>query len=209
MKTLLLCTLCATAQLATGSSIVNFNTTGLSGLSGPPTVVFTLFNGDGTPNNTVSLSGITLGGGTAIGAPLLTIGASGTLLGGVTLVDSIFQVEFSQAWTIGSSFRFVLDFTSTFPGSSPDSFSLVFIDPSTGLPIPTLDPFGTDTFLSVDLRPGAAIQTYRSDLSRTSINLNAPVVTPVVTLEPSTLLIVGLGLSVLHCRKRLINSVAH
>ena len=126
----------------------------------------------GTDGNTVTLSGFSFGGGSAgPGSAFLSGGAVGNLGSRVVLHDaSSFLNDFNQQFTPGGALSFTVTSTLVPPpsGTSPDNFSMVIFygyDPSTGynptggpVPplIPTRDPTGLDTFLTINVNgPGS------------------------------------------------------
>ena len=185
---------------------VNLNTSPLFG--GQFSVVFDLFDGDATANNSATVSNAQFGGGGLIGSPILTGGAAGSLSGIVTLTDNAFFNEYFHYFSSGSLLSFVLDFTANFAGGTPDSLTFLLIDNSTGFPVPTLAPLGTDVFLAVDLNGSSAvIQTFGADPARTNLAIAAPEVSPVESVpEPSFALLAGAWLAGLALVARLRNS---
>ena len=180
---------------------VTVDTTPLVGLLGPFAVAFQLTDGSGggDANNTAMLSNFAFGGGSAGGCPAnctTTGGASGDMTGTVTLTDSSFFNSFAERFTVGSSLSFQVDLqTNVDAGGIPDAFAFSILD--NGLPIPTLDPLGADTLLSLDIDSATpTILTFASDLSRTDVALGAPAIgspaSPVPV--PRTLLLVVAGL---------------
>jgi hypothetical protein len=199
---LLLVALLASAGPAWADVIftVNVNTTPLVG--GPFAVAFQLNDGSGSgdANNTATISNFTFGGGSASGCPAnctTTGGASGDMTGTVTLTDSSFFNSFAEQFTAGTSLSFQVDLTTNLDaGGTPDAFAFSILD--NGVSIPTLDPLGADTLLSVDIdAANPAILTYATDPSRTNISLEAPVIgTPPSSVPaPGTLLLIITGLA--------------
>jgi hypothetical protein len=150
----------------------------------------------GTNGNTVTLSNFSFGTGGAAGPgpAFLTGGASGDIGSSVILSDSTyFFSDFNQQFTPGSTLTFTVDMTLNAPpsGGSPDNFSMVIFssydpvngyNPSTllgGIPIPTNDPSGNDTFINVDNNgPGAtSVLSYPSasgDITITVTSTSVP-----------------------------------
>ncbi len=177
----------ATVSDATPFS-VTFDTSSISG--GTYSLVFDLINGDGVSNNTVTLSSFAFGGGGPSGNPTLTGGSAGTLSTTVTLTDSVFLNEFMQDFTTGSVLSFTMDVLTNFGGGTPDSFSMSLLD-SSGIPISTSDPLGTDVFLALDMTPSSSIQSFSS----TSPQYPIPVPQIVANVpEPRTLFLFITGL---------------
>jgi hypothetical protein len=173
---------------------VNLNTSPLFG--GQFSLVFDLIDGDATANNSATVNNAQFGGGGLIGSPILTGSAAGSLSGIVTLTDSAFFNEYFHDFSSGSLLSFVLDFTANFAGGTPDSLTFLLIDNSTGFPIPTLAPLGTDVFLAVDLNGSSpVVQTFGTDPARTNFAIAAPDVSSVASVpEPNFAVLIGAGL---------------
>jgi hypothetical protein len=122
-----------------------------SSLSGDFSLDFILI---GSLGNTVTPDNFQFGTGTPGPTPSpLPAGVTGSLAGGVTLTDSAgFFIEFQQPFTAGSFIQFTASVTDVGPpeGGFPDNFSFSLLDQNLN-PLPTTDPFGTDTLFSVDL----------------------------------------------------------
>jgi hypothetical protein len=164
-------------------------------------------NGIGDGNNTVSLSGIDLRGGIALGSPFIFGGASGSLETGITLTDNSFLGIFGEQFVPGANLDFSIDFTGNDDESGiPDRFTLYILD-SSGAPLPTLAPFG-DYFLGADISSsGPVIDVWGGDRNRVPsvgdpISMNSPSLT--ATPEPATLWMLAGGLTL----TLLISSVA-
>lgn len=171
---------------------VSINTSSLAGQSGSELVFeFTDGSGLGDANNTATLSGFDLGGGTAGAVDTVNSfgGYSGDLSSGVTLTDNSFLAVFGQFLDPGSSLSFNLDLTTNVDaGGTPDQFSMYLYDPSGNPLTTTSDPTGFDSLLTINLdSSNPATDNYDSALVTTS----APVTK---TPEPSTILLLGLGL---------------
>lgn len=139
--------------------------------TGPFGIDFELIGGNG---NTITLSGFSFGAGGSAGpgGALLTGEASGDLGGTVALYDNastVFFSDFNQQFTPGGTLTFTVDSTlaAAPAGGFPDSFSMVIFygyDPAHGYDplsgaggtlIPTTDPTGADTLVTVDVNgPG-------------------------------------------------------
>jgi hypothetical protein len=104
---------------------VSLDTSAISGTS--EQLVFEFVDGDGSVNNSVSLSDFTLGGGAAA-APadyMGSTGVSGDVASGITMDDSGGTALFTQLVTFGSSLMFRLNTTNVFSGSgAPDALSM-------------------------------------------------------------------------------------
>ena len=132
----------------------------LTSPAAPFSLAFVLTDGGGSGdrNNTAMLSNFAFGGGSA-GAVFLTLGgATGDLLSGVTLTDSSFFNALSSSFTPGTTLGFQLALTTKIdPGGTPDQFSVVILR-SDGSPVPTTDPTGANSLLTVNIDsalPGA------------------------------------------------------
>jgi uncharacterized protein (TIGR03437 family) len=170
---LLLTVLPGAAQQARARVVnVSINTAGLTSL--PPSVspffsvVFVLTDGSGVSdgNNRVNISGITLGGGSALGNSVVSGGATGSLKAGVAITDSSFLNYFLESFSPGTQISFTLTLSNADDlNSLPDRFSVYILD-GTGTPIPTLATTSGAVF-GVDLsseNPGP--QTWNADTSR-------------------------------------------
>ena len=201
---LLIVAVAASAGIASADSIftVTVNTVPLMGLVGPFAVAFQLTDGSGLAdgNNTAILSNFLFGGGSATGCPpaacTTTGSASGDLTGSVKLTDTDFFNSFAEQFTVGNTLSFIVDLTTNMDaGGTPDTFAFSLFD--NGSPIPTLDPLGADTLLSVDIRSvSPTILTFATDPSRTTISLAAPVIgaAPSPVPEPGTLWLMAIAL---------------
>jgi len=205
-------------QLPSSSYAVNYTVTldtrSLASEPAPPapfSLEFQLNDGDGTVNNTITLSNFNFGtGGSATGSPTTTGGASGNLSSTVTLTDSSFFNEFIQGFTPSSTdpLSFLFDLTTNEEPITPDSFSLAIFD-SSGIGIPTSF---FDVFLQADITSPLIINTYASDASLSppgcptcaAIEIPSLLVTtdtsPVP--EPSTIVLLTSALSVMALRRR-------
>ncbi len=188
---------------------VSVNTSSISGMAGSEVFFeFTDGSGLGDANNTVTLTGFSLGGGTA-GAvdtnPLDTTGGfdpASDLGSQVSITDSSFFNEFAQFLTPGSVLSFTLDLTTNVDaGGVPDQFSMYIYDPNINSIDTTADPTGGDSLLSISLD---------SSSNPTTNNFDPALVTSAVTNptpEPSTLLLFVSGLAICGLlRRRLVAS---
>jgi hypothetical protein len=148
--------------------------------SGPFALDFELV---GSNRNTITLNDFSFGsaGNPGPGLTFLTGGASGDLGTSVILDDTAnFFSDFNQQFIPGNTLTFTVDSTLVAPpmGGFPDSFSMVIFqdydpvngyDPTMGTggtPIPTADPSGADTFLSIDVNgPGLTAASSYTDLN--------------------------------------------
>jgi hypothetical protein len=206
----------ATAGTANATSItIKLNTIPLTAApgasAGPFALAFQLVDGTEPNNNTVTLSSFSFGFGGSTGsgcpaalAPCRFGGASGDLTTGVALNDSSPFGAFIQTFVPGNSLSFTMDFTTNVDtGGTPDAFAFSIVD-SDGGSIPTVDPTGADTLLTIYFdSSNPTILLYGTDPARStnngtgvSITMNAPlVVTPASSVpEPGSLLLFATGL---------------
>ena len=143
---LMSCLLCPVSQA--DSFQVTITTNPIQGQAG--FAVFDFIQGAPILNNTVTVSGFT--SDAMLGSFSTTGAVMGTLVPGpMTLSDSAFLSEFSQALTYGTKISFILSLTTNSSmGGIPDEFSL-FLEDSTGTPYPTSDPTGADSLLAIDI----------------------------------------------------------
>jgi len=186
MKTILLaCALSTFCQTATAQSFeVTLDTAPLVGHpAGPFSILFAFTDGNGVgdANNTVTISNVQFGGGSALGSPIVLGGASGSLETGVTITDSSFLSFSSEGFVPGSQLSFSVSVTlNDDAGGIPDRLTFSIVD-YFGVPVPTLAPVG-DYFMGVDLRStGPVFDAYGSDPSR-SLSVGGPVSIPTPTL---------------------------
>jgi hypothetical protein len=142
---------------------VSLNTAPLIGNpNGPFLLDFQLTDGGGTGdgNNSATLSQFQFGaGGSAGNASTITLtnNASGNLASSVSLKDTSFFNEFSQAFVPGATFTFQLDLTANADaGGTPDEFTFQLLDAS-GNEVSTNDPSGSNALLIIDIT-GSALQ---------------------------------------------------
>ena len=181
---------------ADGVSVnVSVNTSSLA--SNPQAeIIFVLTDGSGLgdANNTAALGNFAFGnGGSAGGVDAANTGggATGNLASGALLTDSAFTNTFAAFFAAGTQLSFVLNLTTNVDaGATPDQFSFLILEPS-GNPIPSSDPTGFDNLVSINLdSANPTVQSYSGLVKVT------PVETP-PTPEPSSALLLGLGLLVL------------
>jgi hypothetical protein len=199
------CAFSAFCQMARGDVVYNvsLDTAPLVGHPAGPFYVYGAFtdgNGIGDANNAVTLSNFTFGGGSALGSPLLFGGASGSLETGVTITDNSPLGLFAEQFAPGLELSFSLDLTlNDDAGGIPDRFTLYVLD-SSGVPLPTMAPYG-DYFFGVDLySTGAIFDAYGSDPSRAPtvgnpVSIPAPTITEIP--EPSTLYLLASALAMM------------
>lgn len=198
---------------------VTMDTSGLiSAASAPYYLDFQLNQGTLGNNNTLTLSNFAFGvGGSVPGGatPSVFGNVTGDLLTSVVLNDSVdFFNEFYEKFTAGSLLSFAIDFTTNnTTAQTPDLVTFAILDKTFG-ELPTLDPVGTNTFLSITLNSDSpAVSTFASD-SNTSppaggnpLSLPAPVAEPSGPLnavpEPSSLCLLATLLLLLPASRRL------
>lgn len=137
------------------------DTSSLSGTSAQ--LAFDLIDG-GPPGNTVTISAFSSDG--TLGSFLLTGDASGSFPGTVTLGDTSFFNEYLQNIVLGTtlSFTFGTMENPANPSFTPDAFSLLFLDPTSGLPLfATSDPTGADALILYNIGALNPLEIYRSD----------------------------------------------
>jgi hypothetical protein len=178
------------------------NTSGLVGL-GQFTLFFQMVDGSGVGNsdNTVSLTNFNFDGGSATAGTVMEFGGgTGDMSSGVTLTNSNSLLNFvSQSFTPGPELMFLATFTNNLDSPFPDQFTTSLIDPN-GNGVPTLDPTGNDTLITVTLtgtvQPGPdgnapPVGLFGTDPSQTSLVVPAPSVVP----EPGSLILMLGGLA--------------
>lgn len=140
-------------------------------------MLFTDGSGTGDGNNTVTLSNFAFGGGSAGPVSLLVGGASGDLTSSVSLSDTSFFNEFISSFTPGTKLSFLLNLTTNQEIPAPDEFSLLLLR-GNGSPVPTADPSGLNSLLTVE------------------ISSSQPTVTtfPLAIREPATFLLLATAL---------------
>lgn len=172
------CAFSAICQTANGGLVYNIalNTAPLVGHAAGPFYIeltFTDGSGVGDANNTVTMSNINFGGGSALGCPLIFGGAGDSLETSVTITDGSNNSLFSEQFAPGLLLSFSLMLTSNDDaGGALDGFTLFLLD-SSGVPLPTMAPFG-DYLLGADLSStGPNFNVYGIDPNRPLTGGNA------------------------------------
>jgi hypothetical protein len=209
--------LCLGGQPARAGTVyeVTLNTTPLTATSGGYSLFFQLNDGSalGDANNTVTLSNFSFGGGGAVAPAQLFGGASGNLETQIALTDSGFFNASVQGFASGSQLSFEMDLTDNVDaGGIPDLFAMSILD-ANGNEIPSLDPSGANTLLSITFNAVLDIEPFATDSSTATstgdyIAMNAPVVGPYAppaggqVPEPASLALCGLGVAGIVALKR-------
>jgi hypothetical protein len=211
-------TLLLTAGTARCDEIVavTLNTTPLTSAGAAPAapwaLAFQLVQGSQPNNNTATISDFSYGTGGSAGSgcaaalsPCVFGGASGSISNSASLVTSSAFNALVETFTPGSSLSFLLDLTTNVDtGGTPDAFAFSILDNS-GSSIPTLDPTGADTLLTINIdSPSPTILTYATDPSRDtlggagpSLTMSAPTVAPPTSSVPEPGMLPLLGTCVL------------
>lgn len=153
--------LAGAAPAFASSVLVTLDTSTLAGTSAD--LAFDLVDG-GSPANAVTITKFTTDG--TLGAVKTKGNVTGTLPGTVTLADTVFFSEYTQAATLGKSLSFVVSTTGNAPdpGSLPDGFSFFVLDHATGLPlVATTHPTGANALLLLNIGVSELPDIYDSD----------------------------------------------
>jgi len=207
------CALTAVAAKADSQSFnVSLNTS-VSSLPGTTQVIFFGFtNGDGTPDNSLTLSNFNFGGGSPDGSPTYGgSGVSGDLSSSISMTDADFSESFDEQFTVGSSLSFQLTTTNVFASGAmtPDNFSFLICDPTFST---CYSDDGSGALLSLNLVGGTLSPTTSFSLFGASAQgLPAPVVTvasgTTTAPEPSSLLLLLGGIVALFAGSTLRNRI--
>jgi hypothetical protein len=179
---------------------VEVNTAALTSLPGPFSLSFLLLDNSGEPmgnqDNHVTISDFQFDtGGPGPGDPQVTGGATGDIrppTSQVDITDSAFFNTFSQQFTPGGTLRFHIETTAVVPAGGPDAFAFYLLDEN-GAQIPTTG-FGEEFFRFGLNDVAPALEVYRSDLTRTTIDIPAPNVELTVVPGPGSLGVFALAL---------------
>jgi hypothetical protein len=167
---------------------VTLNTTVLTtaeAAAGPFSVAFQLDQGSQADNNTATISDFSYGAGGGAGSgcpaalsPCIFGGAGGDISSSVELNTSSAFNALVETFTPGASLSFLLDLTTNVDsGGTPDVFAFGILD-SSGSPIPTLDPTGADTLLTINIdSANPSILTYATDASSNTLGGSGPTIT--------------------------------
>ena len=171
--------------------------------NGPYSLDFTLV---GTAGNSVSITNFSglVSGGTAVS----TGNASGAAPNPVLLADgpSAFYNDLFQGITFSTNIGFAITMTNI-DSLTPDAFTISLLD-SFGQPVPTFDPSGANTLITIDLGTVPQLNSYASDTSQSTNDNRYPVV-PAASFasaqvpEPASWMYAVLGFgALLFARKR-------
>ena len=177
------------------SSTVTVNTSSLVGKPGQSEVFFVLTDGNApTPGtNSAALSDFAFGAGGSGGAADaantfgdVTDGLN--LADGATMFDDQFTNVFAGFFTAGSQLSFDLTLTANVANAAPapDEFALFIVDPN-GNPLPSSDPDGSGSLLTITIDSASpSMQTYSDLVTASTSGVAAP--------EPGTILLLATGL---------------
>jgi hypothetical protein len=174
---------------------VNINTSSLQGQAGSE-LYFVLTDGSGLGdgNNTATMNGFSLGGGTA-GAvdPFSTFGGvTGDMGTAVSMTDNSGTGvnEFGQLFSPGTNLAFTLDVTGNVDGAIPDGMFAYLSDPN-GNFLPTSDPSGQNSLFAITFDSATpAVTNYDSAL----LSIASPAVGSVPEPDSASVMAAGLVL---------------
>ena len=176
--------------LEASAVVINLDTTSLAGV--PAVLDFSLIDGDGLANNSVTISSIVAD--VPLGNSVCLIGCSGGPP--FTVDDASSFGQFLQYLTLGNRMAIDLNFTGNFAGAgAPDRLSLSLLDPASSFTLVDSDlDFASDpvpvqdALLIVDFVPGPPIIRLAS-----ASNPSLPLAVP----EPGVDVLFPLGLALL------------
>ena len=185
--------------------MVTLDTTNLAGgthaygAGAPYSLDFTLTSGNiPTQSNTVTISDISLGGGSSTpGTGTATGSASGDLSSAISLSSGVNMLnDFFQSFVPGTTVSFLVDLSTNYAGGTPDNFSFSILDTNLN-PILTTDPSLANTLMNVDIVPGLTASSFNVSAGldqNGSPTLGPPGVSAAATVpEPSTFLLTLTG----------------
>jgi len=171
--------------------------------AGPFSLAFQLAQGDtNNTTNTATVSDFVFGGGSAGACPAncMTFGnVSGDATGSIHLSTSDGFEALIQTFRPGTTLSFLVDLTTNpnnpFLGAAPDTFAFSILDRSL-FPIPTQDPSGADTLVTVDINStNPTVDSYATDPRRLTNAGNVSITMGPATIEevpePGTLTLLG------------------
>jgi len=180
---------------------VSLNT---SSLSGTQIIAFSLINGGGGVDNSVTLSDFTFGGGGPVPPAdyLGTAGVSGDLSSTITMDDSVSlyggTALFAEDFDPGSTISFLLTTSNNFAGATPDAFAMSVCDTSFNC---YSDDTSTGALLALNLTGGTLTPASFTLNGASAQDLPAPVVTVSTSTgggttmpEPPSVLLLGIGI---------------
>lgn len=177
---------------------IDLDTTSLVGAPNSPFFLdFQLNKGNGTLNNTATLTNFVLTGGTPNGSANLFGNASGNLSSSVTLSDSSASPfnEFYQGFTAGTThLKFNLALTQNSPGATPDEFSAAILDSEGGNPQITTNAPDTVSLVVVPIGSSISLATVKTYSSTSPAGVTS---TAAAVPEPSSMAAFVVGLATL------------
>ena len=171
----------------------------------PFSLAFQLTQGDpANVTNTATVSDFVFGGGSAGACPANCIrfgNVSGDATTSIHLSTSDGFEALIQTFTPGTALSFLVDLTTNpnnpILGAAPDTFAFDILDGNL-FPIPTQDPSGADTLVTVDINsPNPTVDSYATDPNRgtnkgnVSITMGPATITIEEVPEPGTLTLLG------------------
>jgi hypothetical protein len=183
--TLILLFLATVAGCFGGPVVISFDTTPLA--PGTYFLDFQLVGADdalGNSNNTVTVGGLQIAGGSFAGAPLLDGGATGSAESGFEIIDSDFSGfnAVLQTFTAGGLLRFLLNYTQNYTSGFPDQFTFAILD----FDEQSIVTGGNGALLTIPLMPGST-----PALLAASLDFGGGSVTIDPIPEPSTFTLVA------------------